>query len=182
MKYLLCLLFIAISSYVVALFLSDLPEKFYDFTIAQAITPIIQIFLALGIAFFVNIKLSNSHKKNELFIELLDDYKKTFDQVQKTALKYMDAKNTVHEVKILSLLTEASQKLTVIETLKKDYNLNSSYDVTRMRSDYLEYKKRLTNDPFKQVRNYTEIEKKAVISAYQSIVNQINIGKMSLYK
>ncbi|MBV5277474.1 MAG: hypothetical protein J0647_00215, partial [Campylobacteraceae bacterium] len=118
----------------------------------------------------------------ELFIELLDDYKKTFDQVQKTALKYMDVKNTVHEVKILSLLTEASQKLTVIETLKKDYNLNSSYDVTRMRSDYLEYKKRLTNDPFKQVRNYTEIEQKTVVSAYQAIVNQINIGKMSLYK
>ncbi len=141
-----------------------------------------QLFIAIGLALFVNIKLSNTNKRNEIMAELLSEYKSILDTLHKTAVKYMEEKKPDLETKILSLLTEANQHLKTITQIKHEYSIISKYSNEDMQSDIFTYKSRLTEKSFKQQDAYDPMQKKAVISAYYSISQKIIEAKVELYK
>jgi hypothetical protein len=163
------------------MFTHELPVSFFQFNIIQLLTPFMQLLIAIGLALFVNIKLSNSNKRNEIIIDLIKDYSEEFSKLHAKAIKYMENKESSLEPKILLLITSTSQKLSVIEDIKKEYNMKSYYSADAMRKDHMEYKTRLTDKYFKQHDEYPLMQKKTVMSAKNDIFKKIAKEKVSLY-
>jgi hypothetical protein len=137
----------------------------------------------LGVAYYVNVKLSNSRKRHEVFIELLDEYKDIMVNINSKALKYIESQDIEKATKIKKELKEANIKLTTIINLKIEYLPVSSYSHKEMRNDYQTYKLNLTNDPFgSTATKYTEVQRQRVIKAHQLIVHKITKEKIFLFK
>jgi len=181
MKHIVCIFFITLTMFLTTTFSHKLPSSFYDINIAQVATPVIQVLLAIGLALFVNIKLSNTNKRNELLINLHDEYMKEFSQLHTKAIVYMNNNNNQLEPEILAFLTSVSNKLRIIEEIKFEYNIQNSYTSKNMREDFMEYKKRLTGQSFKQNIDFELLQIKAVKAAKDSISKKIAKEKMSLY-
>ena len=165
-----------------AFYSRGIPASFFNFNMMQIATPIIQIAIAIGLALFVNIKLSNKSKRKEIIFEEFEKYNKTIEELHRQALIYMDKKDASLESDILKNIRLASSRLRLIEDITKmtsDFAL--MYPIEEIEEDLLEYKRRLTGRAFKSVEEYCKQQKMDVQKQKEVISSKLAKQKISLY-
>jgi hypothetical protein len=186
MKYAVCLfgsLFISIVvGFALAFYFIGLPSSFYDFNLMQLVMPFVQIAIAIGLAIFVNVKLSNKAKRNELLVSKMEDYETVLGELHGHVVEYMETKNAHLEPKILALMTKAARTVEIFKQIDEYFDFKLTYSPIDMKKDLLLYKKRLTSEAFKQEGiQYTSKQKREVETVKHEMEKRITLQKMSLY-
>jgi len=177
-----CFGIVLLSTFALTLWLVGMPRSFYDFNLMQAITPAVQIAIAIGLAFFVNIKLSNQSKRNELLISKLEQYESSIGQLHGFAMEYMENKKSDLEPEILHALKDVSKHIDVLKKIDDHFDFKLSYAPRDMEKDFIDYKKSLTGESFKQKGvTYSTGQKNRVEKIRNRMEERIMLQKLKLY-
>ena len=163
------------------LYFLGLPSSFFDFNLMQLITPIVQVAIAVGLALFVNVKLSNKSKRSELLVSKLEDFEALIGKLHGYATEYMETKKTDLEPNILRALKDASKMVYLFKKIGKNFDFKFSYIPDEMEKDLLDYKRSLTKKSFKQKIPYDGSQKREVDEIKRRIDERITFQKLSLY-
>ena len=153
-----------------------------NINIVQILTPLVQIFLALGLAYFVNIKLVRQSKSIEIIIDMLDAYQNILKEINELSIKYLKNKDDDDAKEILWKLKQASISHQQFEIIYGLYpNIQFVYNLKVMKSDLLKLKKSITDEHFRSAGEYTAAQKNLILNCFQNITTNIYKEKQNLY-
>ena len=155
---------------------------FSNLNLIQILTPIMQLFTALLLAYYVNISIAKRNKSVDLLIDILDKYLEELSEINELTIKYIKDKDVSDANSILWKFKKLSMSHQKIEMLYSLYsNQKFVYLIEEMKEDLFELKKSITNDPFKQNNNYTSKQKVEILKNFVKIESNIYKEKKNLY-
>lgn len=190
MKHILCFLGLFLTVYIIAFISSgDIVTKnlFQNLNIVQVFTPIFQITIAVGITYFIHIILNKKNKSTDILIEMIDDYSSLINTINEIVSDYINKKETdkktEHEKLILWHFKQASMKVESLKEIMGMYeNIKFIYEYNAMICDLRELKKSITDDPFKQEKDYSGTQKSKILSNFNKIERMLSKEKINLFK
>lgn len=177
-------------------------SSFFSMNLADAMNPIITLLLTVAIAYFINIKFVKTSKINDLFLELLNEYKLLIDDIEKTFSDYIEFKNEMysesytegsdHINKITSLkaferklknnLKKGSMKL---DTLSKVHEVgieNNILNINGFHASLRILKQKITDDPFGQSKKFNTSTLNVVSVSFEGLKREVFLEKIKLFK
>lgn len=156
---------------------------FNNINIVQILTPLVQILLAFGLAYFVNIKLAKQTKSIEIIIDMLNNYANALKDINELSIKYIKDKSENDAKEILWKLKQASISHQQFETIYQLFpNVEFVYNIEIMKNDLLDLKKSITDEHFRSDGEYTALQKTLILNCFQKINTNIYKEKQNLYK
>lgn len=163
-------------------------DIFKNVNIIQILTPIIQILLTLGIAYFINIKIFKNNKSKEFHISLLDSFLKDLSELNTLTTKYINKDKLLSDEgkkeaqEIIWNLKKYQIKIKYNSSILDENKGEKTYKSIDMTNDIRELKKLITNDPFMQKSKYNSKQKTEIFQKFSYIESKINNMRIALYK
>lgn len=163
-------------------FLSN-ASLFENITIVQIFTPVLQVILAVFIAYYIHIKIAKRNESVSILIDILDKYLILINEINEHTLDYIRDKKEEDAKAIMWKLKKASVSHKKFELIYGLFNdINFVYSIREMKKELLILKRSITDDPFKQKREYTAKEKTKILENFENIETNILKEKINLYK
>lgn len=162
--------------------LFNTPSLSKNITLIQILTPIMQIILALALAYFIHIKMAKQNKSKDILIDMLDNYLSLLNEINELTIKYIREKDDNDSKDILWKLKKASISHQKFELIYKLYNgVTFTYNIEEMKNNLRELKQSITNNPFRQDGEYTVSQKILILKNFEIIETKIYQEKINLY-
>lgn len=166
------------------------PDEFYNITLAQLITPLLQALTLIGIAYYINVTIFKKNKEYEVLAELTDKILEKLEELQDEIEEYMTRKISDNETdeseeKILRLIRILSNKEIFQESMYKKTELTHLCKDRDIKKKIRSLKQSLTGegDIFKVPgRPYTTPEKQKIRNQLREIINTYTEEKIYLYR
>lgn len=186
MKYIIFLIVIVLATYFNILITNGVllnnASLYSNITIVQITTPIIQIILAISLAYFIHIKMSKQNKSKDIIIDMLDNYLSLLNEINELTIKYIRDKEVNDSKNILWKLKKASISHQKFELIYKSYDeIVFIYNIEEMKSNLRELKQSITNNPFMQDGEYTASQKTSILKNFENIETRIYQEKINIY-
>lgn len=175
---------ILLFSVILAIKGSSCQQKFFEIRLFEIIQLTVTIIIATGFSYFINRKLGNNGKINELIDESLKCLKNQINEIFHLALEYMQSPNKELENKILSLLKIAGGQINLAERLKDEKSLSALNIDSDFKLKFFSFKESITDTPFgdNNVKNFSNERETLLHKEYFEMLHAIDEIRFSIFK
>ena len=156
---------------------------FFSFTLTDVIDNFLTLVIGVVITYFVGISFTNRQKKIEVLVSVIDmylsDLKFVMGKLHNAMQNGKDFNGSELTREMRHLLKMASNDLAAIIEVNKKCSL-PEYDTARFKSEHLELKSAITNEPINSADDVKSRYDESV-SAYYAIKNSMHLLKLSFY-
>ena len=209
MRYLVLLVFFIAFFFVYTSYMLSVlkPDEFYNLTLAQIFTPIMQFITLAGIAYYINVTIFKKNKSNEVLAHLTDEIIGKLDELSEAVEEYFELTDGGHsatpnpkrvagfpmrtinpdidkkEEEVLRLFRAISNKERFQSKMYAEAELTYLYENRSNEQSIINLKKTITGSVFKQSgKRYSITQKVRIRKMLEALINDYTEEKVILYK
>ena len=167
--------------------------EFFKFNAAQFFTPVLQSVVFIGLAYFINIKLSGKNKQNEILAEEIDEILKTLSELKVEVIEYFDVDKSItvnaekivirkQEAAILGYIKDLANKIIFLNTLYSRLKYNDLLNSVDRLIEVRKLKQAVTAKHFKQKSYYSASEQWQIENLFRKLAEQYKTEKIALHE